>query len=133
STFRSEPQARRDEITFELDAAAGVLSSAADAGTRYAGLASKFAIDLARAVETGAASAPPEPPGKGKPGRKPPTPVAVVPKPPPVADAKPPAGKPPDAKPGKQPARPAAAPAKPPPAAGAPPPAKKGKPDDFEP
>lgn len=134
ATFRGEPQARRDEIIFELDAAAAVIASAGDAGTRSAGLASKFVLDLARAVETGAAASP-DAGGKlarGLPKRAAP-PQAVT------------AAKPPDPPPGKQavaskppaaakpPARPAgAAPAKPPPAA-APPDKKPKTSDDFEP
>jgi hypothetical protein len=128
ATFRGELQARRDEITLELDAAAAVLTEASDAGERWGGVAAKFALDLARALETsgGAPGAPDAAASKAAKGvaAKPPAhePVAPTPKPaaPVAAPATPPAKKPAAAAP---PAKPAT-----------PPPAKKPKGgDDFEP
>ncbi|MEO5726114.1 MAG: hypothetical protein ABI134_29865 [Byssovorax sp.] len=128
ATFRSEPQARRDEITLELDASAAVLTEASDSGERWGGVAAKFALDLARALETsGGADASPGKPGKGV-APKPPTPpppVVAATRPPPPSPAKAP-----EPAPAKKP--PAAAPAPAP--APAKPPAKKPKGgDDFEP
>jgi hypothetical protein len=130
STFRGEPQARRDEITLELDASAAVLTEASDAGERWGGVAAKFALDLARALETssGAAGSPDASPGKPAKGvaskPPPPPPVAAATRPPPPpspakAPAPAPAKKPPAAAPAPAPAKP---------------PAKKPKGgDDFEP
>lgn len=138
ATFRSEPQARRDEITLELDAAAAVLTEASDAGERWGGVAAKFALDLARALEAGSAAGG-DAAGKAAKGvgAKPPPPVVVATRPPPPATppAPPPspakAPDPPPATPAKKPPT-AAPPATPPPAK--PPPAKKPKGgDDFEP
>lgn len=134
ATFRGEPQARREEITLELDASAAVLTEASDAGERWGGVAAKFALDLARALEAssaaGAADGPPGKPAKGA-GAKPPPPVVVATRPPP-----------PPASPAKTPDAPPAPPAKKPPAAAPPAPAAPAKPppakkpkggDDFEP
>ncbi|MFS8069711.1 MAG: hypothetical protein ACMG6S_25375, partial [Byssovorax sp.] len=131
ATFRSEPQARRDEITLELDASAAVLTEASDAGERWGGVAAKFALDLARALETsGGADASPGKPVKGGAPKPPPPPVVAATRPPPPGPAKAPEPAP-AAAPAKKP--PAAAPAPPKPPA-APPPAKKPKGgDDFEP
>ncbi len=131
ATFRSEPQARRDEITLELDASAAVLTEASDSGERWAGVAAKFALDLARALETsGGADASPGKPAKGVAPKPPPPPVVAATRPPPPSPAKAPEPAP-AAAPAKKP--PAAAPAPPKPPA-APPPAKKPKGgDDFEP
>lgn len=87
-------------IKHELEAAEEVLRRAEERSRRTAGLASKFVLDLAQAVETGAAEAPPSAP------------------PPPAAVAKGrPAGKRPGKPSGSKPARgatkPASAPAKP--------------------
>jgi hypothetical protein len=133
-TFRGEPQAKRDEVIAELDAAAKVLATVLEGSTRHAGLAAKYTLDLAIALETGAPVLGPldTPPkgGRGHKGAPPPKPA-----PPPVA-ATPPAPAP--AK------KPADAPAAPPPVAKAPPPPApppaappKKKPakssDDFDP
>ncbi len=128
STFRGEPQARRDEITMELDASAAVLTEASDAGERWGGVAAKFAIDLARALESSSVGMPDPTPVKAvkSPGPKPPAHDAVAVRPPTPAGATSTAPSPPPAK-------------KPPPAAVKPPPAAKPagkKPkggDDFEP
>lgn len=132
ATFRGEPQARRDEITMELDASAAVLTEASDAGERYGGVAAKFAIDLARALEP-TTTAPPDPTPvkavKGA-GPRPPSHDPVAGRPPasppsaPTAPGTPPAKKPP-------PAAPPAA--KPPPAVKPPPVTKPKGGDDFEP
>ena len=124
STFRGEPQARRDEITMELDASAAVLAEASDAGERYGGVAAKFAIDLARAMETSSGGLPdptpvkavkssgPKPPPHDLVAARPPTPATLAaPSPPPAkkpppttpAAAKPPPATPPAAKPVKKP------------------------------
>jgi hypothetical protein len=129
ATFRGEPQARRDEITLELDASAAVLTEASDSGERWGGVAAKFALDLARALETsGGADASPGKPVKGgapKPPPPPPPVVAATRPPPPPSPAKAP-----EPAPAKKPPAAAPAPAKP----AAPPPAKKPKGgDDFEP
>lgn len=130
ATFRSEPQARRDEITLELDASAAVLTEAADAGERWGGVAAKFALDLARALEPSSGAAGPDA-APGKPAKgvavKPPPPAVVATRPPPPPPSP---AKPPEPPPAKKP--PAAAPAPAP--APAKPPAKKPKGgDDFEP
>jgi hypothetical protein len=127
ATFRGEPQARRDEITMELDASAAVLTEAGDAGERWGGVAAKFAIDLARALETsagGAASdAPAGKPGKGNPPKPPPHDVVAVRPPPPPGPTAPPPSPPPAKKPSVTP----------PPAAKSPPVKKPKGGDDFEP
>jgi hypothetical protein len=113
---------KRDAVLLELDAAKDVLASAQDKATSAAGAAARFVVDLAQAVETGAADVKPV---KGK---KPVFTVQPV-SPPPAAVAAAPA------KPAA-PAAPAAKPAAPKPAApaAAPPPKKKAKGgDDFEP
>jgi hypothetical protein len=51
--FKQDPQARRDEILAELDAAKTVLADAGDGASRAAGAASRFVVDLVQAVETG--------------------------------------------------------------------------------
>lgn len=105
AAFRAAPQARRDDIIVELDAAAEVLAHAADAADQVAGAASKFAIELAQAVETGAeqpgrqghAAAPPRKQGQavaGPPPVKRPAPSAASP-----PAAAPPAAAPPHKKP----------------------------------
>ncbi len=104
--FWKEPLEKRDEIEDELDAAKTVLADAGDAATRAAGSASRFVVDLAQAVETGAG------PDTGKPARGKSGATGVA------RGRAPAAG----------PARGAAAPAAPPP------PKKKAKGgDDFEP
>jgi len=55
--FKAERPVKRREIDRELDAAADVLADASSQSTKYAGNASKFVLDLARAVETGGAAA----------------------------------------------------------------------------
>ena len=130
ATFRDDPQAKRDEIIAELDAARAVLTEAQEKANASAGSAARFVVELAQAVETGAADAIVNPkPTKGK------KPFAVAQRPQPVAPspavvaaqvAPPPKPAAAVAKPAAAPAKPAAAPAKP---------AKK-KPkggDDFEP
>ena len=133
ATFRSEPQARRDEITLELDASAAVLTEASDSGERWGGVAAKFALDLARALETSSGDASPGKPVKGvapKPPPPPPPVAAATRPPPPPSPAKAPEPAP-AAAPAKKPPAAAPAPAKPP---AAPTPAKKPKGgDDFEP
>lgn len=132
ATFRSEPQARRDEITLELDASAAVLTEASDSGERWGGVAAKFALDLARALETSGAAAGTSDASPGKPAKgaapkppPPPPPVVAATRPPPPGPAKAP-----EPAPAKKPPAAAPAPAKP----AAPPPTKKPKGgDDFEP
>jgi hypothetical protein len=51
--FRTEVDSRRDEILEEIDGAAAVLADAVGLSERYAGLAAKFVVDLAHALETG--------------------------------------------------------------------------------
>jgi hypothetical protein len=53
AAFRDVPQARRDEVIFELDNAEGVLADASDAANRYASVASRFVVELAQSIETG--------------------------------------------------------------------------------
>lgn len=86
----SLPSSKREEIEKELDGSKAVLAEASDASARVAGSASRFLLDLARAVETGAtdaegpppaAACPPEnaktakkaaaPPGRGRPSKPP--------------------------------------------------------------
>ena len=134
AAFRDGPQARRDEIIAELDAAHGVLAEALHKADGSAGAASRFVIELAQAVETGAVEALAG--AKGGKGKRA-APVFVAPPQPPVAAA-PPAAAPPAAAPPAAAAKPAAAPARPAsgPAAGPAPAAKKkpkGGGDDFEP
>lgn len=128
-TFRGEPQTRRDEITMELDAAAAVLTEASDAGERWGGVAAKFALDLARALEASNGVAGPGDVASGKvakgPAAKPPPRDAVAARPPPPTPL--PATAQPSPAPAKKP--PAAAPAAPKP----PPPKKPKGGDDFEP
>ena len=54
ATFRERPQAKRDEIIFELDAAQAVLAEVGEKAANAAGAASRFVVELAQAVETGA-------------------------------------------------------------------------------
>lgn len=67
-------QDKRAPISGELTAAADILAAARIAGEKHGGAASKLALDLAMALETGAGSAavaakkPPAKPGGGKPG-----------------------------------------------------------------
>lgn len=65
-------QEKRAQIARELDAAASLLTAAREAGEKQGGAASKLALDLAMALETGAGSAavaakkpPAKPPGGG--------------------------------------------------------------------
>lgn len=118
----SLPSAKREEIEKELDGSKAVLAEAGDSSARVAGSASRFLLDLARAVETGATDAegPPAteacPPSKAKTAKK--------------GAAPPPRGRPSKAPTGRAPTahRPAAA------AAPAAKPTRKAKPgDDFEP
>jgi hypothetical protein len=118
ATFRGEPQAKRDDVIFELDAAEAVLTTAAESANHYAGAASRFVVELAQAVETGAAAVETPPSKLARGGRKPPPSPAVA--------AASPAPKPAAAQPPKA--------APPPGPAAAPPPRKKTKSsDDFEP
>jgi hypothetical protein len=65
AAFADVSGAQRRDVQRELEAAARVLDEAANAGDKHAGLASKFVLDLATAVETGgAAAAPRKPPGR---------------------------------------------------------------------
>lgn len=113
TVFKTAKTAQRREVEKELEGAADVLEESSRTSTKYAGMASKFVLDLAQAVETGGAAAalaaagkgpavaapgkvPPrwKPPAKGtwKPPAKPATPAtppATTPKP---APKKPPAG-----------------------------------------
>ncbi|MFT3766721.1 MAG: hypothetical protein QM820_14585 [Minicystis sp.] len=134
--FRDGPQAKRDELVTELDAAQGVLADALEKANRAAGASARFAVELAQAVETGAEEA--ARPGKG--GRKPavtlqpvtPAPPAVASSPSPAPAPAPAAAAPPKA---AAPKPAAAAPKPAAPTAPAAAPAKK-KPkggDDFEP
>jgi hypothetical protein len=133
--------AKRDEVIVELDAARAVLSEALEKAEHSAGAAARFVVDLAQALETGAADVKPS---KGPAGKKavltiqpvsstsPPAAVASAPtKPTAPAAAKPAAAKPAAAKPAPPAAKPAPAAAKP----AKPAPAKKpkGGGDDFEP
>jgi hypothetical protein len=122
--FRTAPVLRRHEIEQELDASRDVIATVADEGEKYAGFASKFVLDLARAIETGAtaassaataaaaasasATAAPAapPPRRAPPSWKRPTTAAAGAKPPPPRPAAPtkPAAAP--AAPTKQPAKP---------------------------
>jgi hypothetical protein len=128
ATFRQDPQAKRDEIIAELDAAKQVLADAADAASRGAGSASRFVVELVQSVETGAGAL--LEPSKVAMRNAKKVPVLASPAPAPVASAAPP----PAASPAK--AAPPPAKAAPPPAAApakAAPPAKKKGGDDFEP
>jgi len=116
--FRSEPQARREEVIAELDAAQGVLADALAKANASAGAASRFVVELAQAVETGAADAPPPKPTRGGFAKRPAVVSAVSSGPPAVASA-----------PSGAHAKPAPRPAPPPPAKKKP----KGGGDDFEP
>jgi hypothetical protein len=132
ATFRDAPQSKRDEITFELDAAQPVLTDAGERASNAAGSAARFVVELAQAVETGAGSAVVDT-KLAKGAKKPPAaPVAAAPPPPVVvAAAAPPKAAPAPAKPAAPRAAPAPAPAKP---AAAPAKKKpKGGGDDFEP
>jgi hypothetical protein len=101
----SAEEAKRDEITQELDAAAKVLTETSELSNRYAGLSAKFVIDLAHALEFGddveagadggkgadarpAAKRPPSRPPSGAAGPRPPP----AGKPPPAAGPKNPKG-----------------------------------------
>ena len=53
--FHDVPLVQSNEAMFELDSAEGVLADASDAANRYASAASWFVVELAQAVETGAA------------------------------------------------------------------------------
>jgi hypothetical protein len=118
---------KRAAVTLELDAAQAVLAEAQEKAVSAAGAAARFVVDLAQAVETGAADVKPV---KGKkpvftvqPVSPPPAAVASVAPPQKVQAAAPP----------PKPPKPAASPPKPQ-APAAPPPKKKAKGgDDFEP
>jgi hypothetical protein len=77
AAFADASGARRRDVRRELEASARVLAEAANAGDKQAGLASKFVLDLAVAVETGAGAGPRAPAGRpsarprggGKPAR----------------------------------------------------------------
>jgi hypothetical protein len=118
-TFRGEGQAKLDEVIRELEAAQTALADSTAKANLAAGTASRFVVELAQAVETGA--------GDGvrwaaKGAKRPP--VAAPPAPPPAAVASaPPAPAP----------KPAAAPAPAPKPAAAPAPKKPKGGDDFEP
>jgi hypothetical protein len=135
--FRAEPQAKREEVIAELDAAQGVLADALTKANASAGAAARFVVELAQAVETGAIDPPPKG-AKGAAAKRPVIIAAVPPAPPAIAAAPPAAAAPAAAAPKPAPAAaPAAAPKPAPkPAAPAAPPAKKkpkGGGDDFEP
>jgi hypothetical protein len=119
TVFKTAKTAQRREVEKELEGAADVLDESSRTSTKFAGMASKFVLDLAQAVETGGAAAALAAAGKG-PG------VAAAGKAP--AKWKPPAKgtwKPPPAKP----ATPTTPPATPP----KPPPKKPPAGDDFDP
>lgn len=108
TAFKDAPQAKRDEVIAELEAARAVLADAGEGASRAAGAASRFVVELVQAVETGGGSLVDGKPAKGKKGA-----VAAAPRGGPAPRA-----------------APAAAPA----AATAPAPKKKAKGgDDFEP
>lgn len=56
-TFKTEKPTKRRDIQRELEAAAEVISNASETSVKFAGLSSKFVLDLARAVETGGSAA----------------------------------------------------------------------------
>jgi hypothetical protein len=125
--FRDDKQAKRDEVIAELDASQKVLAGAGEAASKVAGAASRFVVELAQSVETGAgAMLEPSKLAHGK--RVAPIAAAPIPVAPPVTGAAPVAAAQPAVK---------AGPAKgaPPPANAAPPPPKKKAKggDDFEP
>ena len=98
SAFAAETGARRRELQRELEAAKRLLAEAREVGAQQAALSSKFVLDLAIAVETGAAAAAAQAePGKKKrpgaraPGRQP-------------GRGAPPAGRPPAPAPSPKPA-----------------------------
>ncbi len=126
-TFRADGQAKLDEVIRELEAAQGVLDNAAAKANHAAGAASRFVVELAQALETGAGEAS----FKLAKGAK--RPAFSVAAPPPVAVAAAPAA--PAPAPAPKPAAPAPKPAAAPaPKPAAPPPPKKPKGgDDFEP
>lgn len=66
-TLKHKSTARRSEVMAELEAAQEVLQEAAESTRKQAGLTSKFVLDLARALETGAAQVPP--PASANPSR----------------------------------------------------------------
>ena len=55
AAFRQDAQAKRDEIIAELDAAKGVLDDALEKANASSGASARFVVELAQAVETGAA------------------------------------------------------------------------------
>jgi hypothetical protein len=65
AAFADVSGAQRRDVQRELEASARVLEEAANAGDKHAGLASKFVLDLASAVETGGAAGA----GRKAPGR----------------------------------------------------------------
>jgi translation initiation factor IF-3 len=88
--FDEEAPIARSAVQQELDASKGVIADAEAESGRQAGLAAKFIVDLARAIETGAGSSkpyspPPPPPAAPPPAPKPAwRPQPVKPKPPPA-------------------------------------------------
>lgn len=124
---------KRDAVLLELDAAQGVLAQAQEKATSAAGAAARFVVDLAQAVETGAADVKPVKGKKPVFTVQPVSPPAAVAAAAPPAKPPPPAAKPAAVKPAAPVAKPAAPAAKPA-APAAPPPKKKAKGgDDFEP
>jgi hypothetical protein len=114
SAFRALPLVQSNEVLFELDAAEGVLADAAEAANRYASAASWFVVELAQAIETGAAGVSPTIHASTAPHEPPPAPAIKHPLvPPPAAPI---------------PTPPVATPASPPP-----PPQRNRAVDDFEP
>jgi hypothetical protein len=120
AVFKTAKTAQRREVEKELEGAADVLDESARTSTKFAGMASKFVLDLAQAVETGGAAAALAAAGKG-------ASPAVAGKP--AAKWKPPAQgswKPPPKKPAGAATPPPATPPKPPPK-------KPAAGDDFDP
>lgn len=90
SDFDEEAPIARSAVQQELDASKDVIADAEAESGRHAGLAAKFIVDLARAIETGAGASkpyvpPPPPPAAPPPAPKPAwRPQPVKPKPPPA-------------------------------------------------
>jgi hypothetical protein len=66
SAFGKDAKMASGDVLRELTAAANVLEKAASSGERVAGASAKLALDLARALETGAAVAEARPPEQAK-------------------------------------------------------------------
>ena len=126
ATFRDAAGSKRDEIVFELDAAQPVLTDAGERAANAAGAASRFVVELAQAVETGAVAAIEN--SKLAKGAKRPAGQPLAPQAPVVAAAA-------ATRPAPAPTKPAAAPTRPAaPSAPATPAKRKPKGgDDFEP